>query len=320
MRFHPLKFGWLAVPPQPKAVVVFIGGAFFGTFPTVFYRGFLNVLHGLGYAVVALPFRFTFNHWDIALSLSIALPEIQKEVEASMARLEEQGGNNAGVARSKLPYLWVAHSLGCKYVALLELLSETEDFSKLKDFSAALQEVEPSQAQDLLAKLSLIEAQQLSLRNQPQLLVDPVIANLDAAIPWKPLEGLLASLLRVIPSREVTYSLIEKSKLFSFTRLFSLASKTACDTINRLTHLQRIPPLQPLSAMDVELSDPKPLLGRHLAILGLKTTDAGLARAISKDIAAAYAVAVHYQIEGGHGSALSQLSVSSHSALSQSEI
>jgi hypothetical protein len=41
IRFQPLSFSWVAIHPNPKGVVQFIGGAFFGTFPTVFYRYFL---------------------------------------------------------------------------------------------------------------------------------------------------------------------------------------------------------------------------------------------------------------------------------------
>lgn len=287
MRFQPLHFGWVALPPQPKAVVVFIGGAFFGTYPTFFYRGFLRVLYDLGYAVVALPFRFTFRHWDIAISLSIYLAELKKEVNALLASTDSNGGLQQKNTETRLPYLWVAHSLGCKYVALLELLSESEDMSSMRAIKEAFTEVDPRQLKELVAKLELIEADQLSLLNQPQLLVDPVIASLDAAIPWKPLEKIFAPLLKVIPSRETTFRLIEKSKLFSLTKIFSLHSKTAQDTIDRLKQVGRKPPFLPLSPICIDLSDPKPLLGAHLAILGLNTTDAAIAETITTAVAVA---------------------------------
>lgn len=287
MRFQPLHFGWVALPPQPKAVVVFIGGAFFGTYPTFFYRGFLRVLYDLGYAVVALPFRFTFRHWDIAISLSIYLAELKKEVNALLASTDSNGGLQEQNTETRLPYLWVAHSLGCKYVALLELLSENEDMSSMLAIKEAFTEVDSRQLKDLVAKLALIEVDQLSLLNQPQLLVDPVIASLDAAIPWKPLEKIFAPLLKVIPSRETTFRLIEKSKLFSLTKIFSLHSKTAQDTISRLRQVDRKPPFLPLSPICIDLSDPKPLLGAHLAILGLNTTDAAIAETITTAVAVA---------------------------------
>ncbi|MCP9792355.1 DUF1350 family protein [Vulcanococcus limneticus Candia 3F8] len=71
MRFHALHFGWAALPPQPRAVVIFLGGAFFGSFPTLFYRALLRDLYGAGYGAVAIPFRFSIRHWDIAISLAI---------------------------------------------------------------------------------------------------------------------------------------------------------------------------------------------------------------------------------------------------------
>ncbi len=61
-KFRPISNSWAAIHPQPKGVVQFIGGAFFGTFPTIFYQYFLNQLYDAGYAIIALPFRFTFNH------------------------------------------------------------------------------------------------------------------------------------------------------------------------------------------------------------------------------------------------------------------
>ena len=288
MRFQPLHFGWVALPPQPKAVVVFIGGAFFGSYPTLFYRGFLRVLYDLDYAVVALPFQFTFRHWDIALSLSIYLAELKRELDSLLCESSADGGKREPGVNPKLPYLWIAHSLGCKYVALLELLCDVEDYRFKKNIMHALSEAEPRQAQELQAKLKLIQADQASLFNQPQLLIDPVIANLNSAIPWKPLEKIFAPLLKVLPSRDTTFKLIDETWLFSLTKIFSLHSKTARDTIDRLTHVVRKPPLHPIESAGIDLANQKPLLGAHLAILGLKATDQAIADAITAAIAHAY--------------------------------
>lgn len=290
MHFQPLHFGWVALPPRPKAVIVFIGGAFFGSFPTVFYRGFLKTLYDLNYGVVALPFRFTFRHWDIALSLTSYAKEFRDEVEAL-----RRGEAKQGEQPETIPYLWIAHSLGCKYVALLELLSEKEERCKMKAIMAALHQVAPSQARELQAKLSLIDARQISLRNQPQVLVDPVIANLDAAIPYKPLENLFAPLLKVSPSREVTFQLIRQTKLFSLTWILSLASQTAQDTIATLVTIaqpRRLPSSKPTH---VSLTKCKPLLGRHLSILGFASTDQGISKEITKKLEELYPVALAYQ-------------------------
>jgi hypothetical protein len=63
MKFQPISRSWVAIHPQPKGVIQFIGGAFFGTFvPTFFYRGLLSFLYNQGYTIIVLPFSFTFNH------------------------------------------------------------------------------------------------------------------------------------------------------------------------------------------------------------------------------------------------------------------
>ncbi|MFM7790795.1 MAG: DUF1350 family protein, partial [Microcystis panniformis] len=41
-KFIPLQFNWVAINPKPIGVVYFIGGAFFGTFPNLFYRYLLK--------------------------------------------------------------------------------------------------------------------------------------------------------------------------------------------------------------------------------------------------------------------------------------
>jgi hypothetical protein len=295
MHFHPLHFGWVALPPKPKAVVVFIGGAFFGTFPTFFYRGFLRKLYDLDYAVVALPFRFTFNHWDIALSVSIYLVELRHELDTLLLASISDGGKQNVNPIPKIPYLWIAHSLGCKYVALLELLTEREKSCTEQRIMEALQEVAPKQAEQLQAKLNLIEADQISLLNQPQILVDPVITNLEAAIPWEPLEKIFAPLLKVVPSRDTTFKLIDGSPLFSLTKILSLTSKTAADTIYQLQHVVRKPSQRPIDICCADLYNEKPFLGRHLAILGLQSTDRGIADAITTNVDIAYQEAQRYQ-------------------------
>jgi len=47
-RFQPLLFSWVALHPKPKGVIQFVGGAFFGSFPTLFYRYFLSQLFEAG--------------------------------------------------------------------------------------------------------------------------------------------------------------------------------------------------------------------------------------------------------------------------------
>jgi Protein of unknown function (DUF1350) len=111
-KFNPASFSWIAVHPKPKGVIQFIGGAFFGTFPTIFYRYFLRTLFDEGYTIVALPFRFSFQHWTIAIDLL-------KEQERLRRELTEWTGQD--FYKDKANYFWVGHSLGCKYTATSNL-------------------------------------------------------------------------------------------------------------------------------------------------------------------------------------------------------
>ena len=64
LRFKPVSHSWVALHPQPKGVIQFIAGAFFGTFsPMIFYRYLLQCLYKQGYTIILLPFNFTFNHY-----------------------------------------------------------------------------------------------------------------------------------------------------------------------------------------------------------------------------------------------------------------
>jgi hypothetical protein len=49
MKFQPVSHSWVALHPQPKGVIQFIAGAFFGTFaPMFFYRYLLQFLFEAG--------------------------------------------------------------------------------------------------------------------------------------------------------------------------------------------------------------------------------------------------------------------------------
>jgi len=116
LRFEPLGFSWVAFHPQPKGVIRFIGGAFFGSFPTLSYRYFLETLFESGYTIVAIPFRFTFRHWSVALSLL----EEQNELQNLLVEKAKAAGYDGKFYLENSNYFWVGHSLGCKYIALLE--------------------------------------------------------------------------------------------------------------------------------------------------------------------------------------------------------
>ena len=84
MKFQPVAHSWVALHPEPKGVIQFIGGAFFGTFfPMFFYRSLLRGVFEDGYTIVVLPFNFTFDHYAEAGFLIKEQYEIMPESQNS---------------------------------------------------------------------------------------------------------------------------------------------------------------------------------------------------------------------------------------------
>ncbi len=134
-KFKVISSCWVALHPEPDGVVQFIGGAFFGTLPNfssplmgfslfdpgpiVSYHYLLEQVFVRGYTVVVGLPRMTFDHWEMASQLL----EKQQKLPASLFREAELLGYQTSVYQQPQSYLWVAHSLGAKYIALLRSLS-----------------------------------------------------------------------------------------------------------------------------------------------------------------------------------------------------
>lgn len=211
-KFQPISFSWVAVHPQPKGVIQFIGGTFFGTFPTVFYRHFLKELFADGYTIVALPFRFSFRHWPIAISLLQEQQILRKELTEVAKKL----GWESDIYQERSSYFWVGHSLGCKYIALLEFLSDA-NWPTIANQCCGRDE--NLQIQNLIYNRSI---ETPSIKGQPSLLIAPDISNTESAIPIRSLAVLLDKLgLGVRPTRAETQCFIASSSLFNLTALIS---------------------------------------------------------------------------------------------------
>jgi hypothetical protein len=220
-RFQPVSFSWVALHPDPKGVVVFIGGAFFGTFPTLFYRYFLRQIFNAGYTVVALPFRFSFRHWSIALDLLQEEKTIRNYLMTLNTGTQLQNSTETLYSDST-KYRWIGHSLGCKYLCLLEILTDSilnpEQSEQL--FKQCIQ-FRQSSYQKILQKSRVINA---SIQGQSTILIAPDISDTQSAIP-KPLAFIAHWLDRlgwgVLPTRKETQCLIDASSLFNLTALIS---------------------------------------------------------------------------------------------------
>ncbi|MEM7065570.1 MAG: DUF1350 family protein [Cyanobacteria bacterium P01_B01_bin.77] len=101
-------------PPNAssKGVIQFVGGFISGTFPFTFCGYFLSLLAKSGYTVVVYKISpFNLNHFELAFNLL----ERQEKVREHLKEREEE----------EKEYLWVAYSIGCKIVTLLEILSSS---------------------------------------------------------------------------------------------------------------------------------------------------------------------------------------------------
>ncbi|MFS8886066.1 DUF1350 family protein [Synechococcus sp. H70.2] len=93
---------WLLLPPQPRAVIHFLGGAFVGSAPQFFYSRLLEELARMGMAVVATAYPTDIDHAQIAF----------KAAQSFHRSLQSKG-------LMGLPLFGLGHSLGGK----LQILS-----------------------------------------------------------------------------------------------------------------------------------------------------------------------------------------------------
>ena len=117
LRFHPVSHSWVALHPNPKGIIQFVGGALFGTFAsTLFYRHLLKYLFDQSYTIILLPFNFTFDH----LEESMFLVKEQYQILPEVVRMAIFENYDYQVYLKDSNYIWMGHSIGCKYIALLE--------------------------------------------------------------------------------------------------------------------------------------------------------------------------------------------------------
>lgn len=220
--FQPTAHSWIAVHPNPQGIVEFIGGALYGLLPTVSYRYFLESLYQAGYTVIAVPFPFGFNHRAIAQSLL-------SQRERLLAQFPEQ---------QHLPRFWVGHSLGCKYIMLLEASG--------------------------------------CILDQPSLLIAPDISDTADALPKIPLLPALLDRwnLGVQPTRLETQDLVSQSPFFNLTAVISFKEDTLAGTQSEAPQTSDVAWLvQQLQARRVPNSLYRELPGGHLEPLGFSVGD-----------------------------------------------
>ena len=230
IHFKPISHSWIAIHPEPKGIIQFIGGAFFGSFPTLFYRYLLGEIFSAGYTIVALPFKFSFRHWPIAIEL-LKEQEIIREELLGMKLSNDDKSHSSVIYQDRSKYFWIGHSLGCKYITLLEFLSA--DKSRLQDIANESEYAALSYpVKEIEAIIEQVELKKASILNQPSLLIAPDISNTNSAIPIQAIANFIDRIgCGVQPDRKQTQFLIKRSNLFNLTGLISFNRDTIAGSI-----------------------------------------------------------------------------------------
>ncbi|WP_088892633.1 DUF1350 family protein [Leptolyngbya ohadii] len=113
MEWQELYGNWVLIPPQPIAIIHFLGGAFVATAPQLTYRTLLEFLANQGYAIVATPFVNTLDHTTIA----------QRTLRIGNLGIEHL---QTDILQEELPVYGMGHSMGCKVHLLIGSLYPQE--------------------------------------------------------------------------------------------------------------------------------------------------------------------------------------------------
>ncbi len=210
--FQNLGSHWVALYPEPKGFIQFIGGAFLGTppiiayflgvassyfhtLPLVSYHFLLENLLRAGYSIAVVPYLLTVNHWPVAKQLLIE----QRQLPIELLKAVENLGYATSPYQNPKNYLWVGHSLGCEYITLLRSLSWQS---------------KPSGNPEQLDSLFRIE-------NQPALLIAPCFQPPAWLKPYKQPTQAFARQLLVETGRRAPTAMISFNQDFTAGNLVS---------------------------------------------------------------------------------------------------
>ncbi|MEH2173950.1 DUF1350 family protein [Nostoc sp.] len=267
LRFKPVSHSWVALHPKPKGVIQFIAGAFFGTFgPMLFYRYLLQSLFEQGYTIILLPFNFTFNHY---VEAGFLMRE-QYEILPELVKMASVAGYDYEAYLDDKNFSWIGHSLGCKYISLLEgftalppdaqdreqfirnLLSNTSDESEIESVIADINILfdELTRKTDEVKKLIYtyvhknIKINSVFIKGQVSILLAPAIADTGSAIRPQFLADIIDNLgWGVKPTVKETQYLIKDSGLFNIMGLVCFKSDNiAKSTCEWFTNILQKPP------------------------------------------------------------------------------
>jgi hypothetical protein len=258
MKFIPISHSWVALHPQPLGVVQFIGGALFGTIgSTFFYQSLLEFVYDRGYTIILLPFKFTFNHY---LEAGFLIGE-QYEILPELVRLSVLNHYDYTAYLDNENFYWLGHSIGCKYITLLEGFSALPDSPQARQLfieqissktqSSKRQKLIIAEVETLIQDLQLQvdrvkqyikdlvgreiilgdRIATLFIKGQISVLIAPDNSDTQSAIQIKPLADLLDRCgWGVFPTPAETNNLIIESDLFNRMGLVYFESDTTALT------------------------------------------------------------------------------------------
>ena len=129
--FKPFANSWVALHPEPKGIIQFVGSFFiFGSLPTVFYNPLLRNLYNQGYTIIAYPCsvippiiwqKRLVDHWQASIRLLTEEYALKQELVAYLLKQGDEELLELYLNQSN--YFWLGHSLGCKYISILEIIS-----------------------------------------------------------------------------------------------------------------------------------------------------------------------------------------------------
>lgn len=233
--FRNLSKSQVALHPNPKGIIQFIGSFIFGSFPVWAYKYLYQYLFAQGYSLILYRFPLNpiqFNHWEVSFGLLKEQYLLKTEIIKTLKE-ENQPDDVINTYSNPANYLWLGHSLGCKYIILLEISSNEptkrtqilQECLDKKDADEAIKQIASIESVQKISKgvvdqlLPTTESvNQFFIRDQSSILLAPEISNTVRILrsSWR-ISNSLAN-----PNQKQTECLIRSSKeLFNLTGVIS---------------------------------------------------------------------------------------------------
>lgn len=288
--FRKFSHSWVAINPKPKGIIQFIGSFIFGSFPINSYKYLFQNLFEQGYTIFVFRFPFTplkFDHWQVATELLKEEYILRVEIIKFLTENEKISQQDLEIYLKDTNYYWLGHSLGCKYISLLEILSNfstQRDLILHKSLGARYNnklislinsvDIAREKAEQKISQLlnKNIELNKYFIQDQSSILLAPEISNTVSInktnIPkTKPLSKL--ELLISPNARETKLMIAESKNLFNLTAIISFSQDfISKDDVNFFAQQLSLKPFRP--PVDKELFgwhlEPNAVEIKHLGI------------------------------------------------------